>query len=82
MFFVVSALTLMASSHQRGDGAAAFFIRRIFRIVPMFWLSIPAYVVALGATVDTQILSAAFFLQAARPDWNLRKAPLSQKQTQ
>ncbi len=38
LFFVASALTLMMSWHARNDGAARFYIRRIFRIAPMFWL--------------------------------------------
>jgi peptidoglycan/LPS O-acetylase OafA/YrhL len=69
LFFVASALTLMFSWHQRDDGAAPFFIRRVFRIVPMFWLSIPIY---LGLNADAytwQVISAALFLQFVRPDW-------------
>jgi exopolysaccharide production protein ExoZ len=38
LFFVVSALTLMLSWHERGDGVLPFYVRRIFRIGPMFWL--------------------------------------------
>jgi peptidoglycan/LPS O-acetylase OafA/YrhL len=43
LFFVVSALTLMTSWTERNDGAGAFYIRRLFRIAPMFWLAIPFY---------------------------------------
>jgi peptidoglycan/LPS O-acetylase OafA/YrhL len=69
LFFLASALTLMFSWHERHDGATAFFVRRIFRIVPMFWVSIPIYL-ALHVDADTtQVLSAALFLQAIRPDW-------------
>ena len=38
LFFVVSALTLMLSWHERGDGVLPFYVRRLFRIGPMFWL--------------------------------------------
>ena len=38
LFFVVSALTLMLSWHERGDGVLPFYVRRVFRIGPMFWL--------------------------------------------
>jgi exopolysaccharide production protein ExoZ len=38
LFFVVSALTLMFSWRERNDGALPFYVRRIFRIVPMFYL--------------------------------------------
>jgi exopolysaccharide production protein ExoZ len=40
LFFVVSALTLTQSWRERGDGALAFFVRRLFRIAPMFWAAI------------------------------------------
>jgi len=69
LFFVASALTLMFSWHERHDGTTAFFVRRIFRIVPMFWVAIPVYL-ALHVDADTtQVLGAALFLQAIRPDW-------------
>jgi peptidoglycan/LPS O-acetylase OafA/YrhL len=48
LFFVVSALTLMLSWHARNDGAWPFFIRRVFRIGPMFWLAIALYVALSG----------------------------------
>lgn len=38
LFFVVSALTL--SWRERHDGVVPFYIRRFFRIAPMFWLAI------------------------------------------
>jgi len=43
LFFVVSALTLMMSWHARSGGIYSFYIRRFFRIAPMFWLAIPLY---------------------------------------
>jgi peptidoglycan/LPS O-acetylase OafA/YrhL len=67
LFFVVSATTLLMSWRERNDGIAAFFTRRVFRIVPMFWLAIPLYFVA-GDNIN-QAVGAAFFLQATRPDW-------------
>jgi peptidoglycan/LPS O-acetylase OafA/YrhL len=44
LFFVVSALTLTLSWHSRAEGAGAFYVRRVFRIVPMFWVAIAFYV--------------------------------------
>jgi peptidoglycan/LPS O-acetylase OafA/YrhL len=41
LFFVVSALTLLLSWRSRRDGIMPFYIRRLFRIAPMFWLAIP-----------------------------------------
>jgi peptidoglycan/LPS O-acetylase OafA/YrhL len=67
LFFVVSAITLLMSWRERNDGVAAFFTRRAFRIVPMFWLAIPLYFVA-GNDIS-EAIRAAFFLQATRPDW-------------
>ena len=67
LFFVVSATTLLMSWQNRNDGAVAFFVRRAFRIVPMFWLAIPIYFSA-GDNIN-QAIGAAFFLQAIRPDW-------------
>ena len=48
LFFVASALTLMLSWHARSDGALPFYIRRVFRIAPMFWLAIPFYSIIFG----------------------------------
>jgi peptidoglycan/LPS O-acetylase OafA/YrhL len=69
LFFVASALTLMLSWHGRGDGAGAFFVRRCFRILPMFWLSIPIYLGFNAELYTPQVFGAAIFMQAARPDW-------------
>jgi peptidoglycan/LPS O-acetylase OafA/YrhL len=44
LFFVVSAMTLFASWRERGDGAHAFYLRRLFRIAPMFLLAVAFYV--------------------------------------
>jgi peptidoglycan/LPS O-acetylase OafA/YrhL len=67
LFFVVSAITLIMSWHERNDGAGPFFLRRAFRILPMFWLSIAVY---FDTTYDLhQVIGAAFLLQGARPEW-------------
>ena len=69
LFFVVSAITLMLSWHERNDGAGPFFVRRAFRILPMFWLSIPLYFNTTGDL--NQAIGAAFLLQGIRPEWTL-----------
>jgi exopolysaccharide production protein ExoZ len=43
LFFVVSALTLMLSWQQRNDGVLPFYVRRLFRIAPMFWLAMALF---------------------------------------
>jgi exopolysaccharide production protein ExoZ len=48
LFFVASALALMFSWHARAGGLPAFYIRRIFRIAPMFWLAIALFLALYG----------------------------------
>jgi peptidoglycan/LPS O-acetylase OafA/YrhL len=69
LFFVVSAFTLMHSWRRRDDGSVAFFVRRVFRIAPMFWLSIPVSIAVIGwqGLGLRQVLTSAAFLQAATP---------------
>jgi exopolysaccharide production protein ExoZ len=45
LFFIVSGYTMMLTFGDRVDFAAvrSFYIRRIFRIVPLFWLAIVFY---------------------------------------
>jgi peptidoglycan/LPS O-acetylase OafA/YrhL len=40
LFFVTSALTLSMSWVARNETAANFYVRRLFRIAPMFWIAI------------------------------------------
>lgn len=70
LFFVASALTLMMSWHTRNDGAFRFYVRRFFRIAPMFWLGIafflwsdgwgPRYFAPNGIGPGQVILSGLF----------------------
>lgn len=52
LFYVVSALTLFLSMQQRSQvekrPTLNFFIRRIFRIVPLFYLAVIAYTINMG----------------------------------
>jgi exopolysaccharide production protein ExoZ len=68
LFFVVSALTLMASWQSRDDGALAFYIRRAFRIAPMFWIAIAYYTIS-GRVVTTwqSILASVMLLHGFHP---------------
>jgi hypothetical protein len=45
LFFIVSGYTMMLTFGERDDLAAArsFYIRRLFRIVPLFWVAIVFY---------------------------------------
>ena len=40
LFFMVSAVTLLRSWTERNDGAGPFYLRRLFRIGPMWYLAI------------------------------------------
>jgi len=48
LFFVASALTLCLSWKARHDGAPSFYVRRIFRIAPMYYLCLPLFLYLQG----------------------------------
>jgi peptidoglycan/LPS O-acetylase OafA/YrhL len=77
LFFVASALTLSLSWQARNDGAIAFYVRRFFRIAPMFWLAIVFFVALQGlgpryyapdGIGARHIALAALFLHGLMPD--------------
>src|SRR5690242_17519709 len=47
LFFMLSAVTLATSWHTRTgvetNPIAAFYVRRLFRIAPMFWIAVLFY---------------------------------------
>jgi peptidoglycan/LPS O-acetylase OafA/YrhL len=48
LFFVASAFALMLAWHARNDGVVPFYIRRLFRIAPMFWLAMIGFLSLSG----------------------------------
>jgi exopolysaccharide production protein ExoZ len=77
LFFVASAVTLCMSWQARHDGAVPFYIRRFFRIAPMYYLSIPFFlwVHGFGASIYApdgigwrHIAMAATFTHGFMPD--------------
>lgn len=77
LFFVVSALTMILSWKARSDGVRSFYIRRLFRIAPMFWLSIPMFLVLRGfvpaqwstnGTSWGDVLASVFFVNGWHPE--------------
>lgn len=77
LFFVASAITLWMSWRARNDGAAAFYVRRLFRIAPMFYLCLPIFLMledhapSLYAPEGVglrQIIMAATFTHGFMPD--------------
>lgn len=48
LFFVASAMTLWMSWQARDDGSKAFYLRRFFRIAPMYYLCLPIFLILGG----------------------------------
>ena len=51
LFFLVSAFTMCYMWHERAgesERVRKFYIRRVLRIAPMFWLAIPTYLLLYG----------------------------------
>ena len=75
LFFVASALTLMLSWHARNDGTLPFYLRRVFRIAPMFWLATALYggmhaagIWPDGGSTPFGIATTLFFLHGWSPE--------------
>lgn len=75
LFFVASALTLMMSWNARHDGAPRFYIRRLFRIAPMFWLALVVFTTLYachlypdGSTRWHHVALTALFLHGFSPE--------------
>ena len=81
LFFLTSGIALMYAHRSHGElGARSFYIRRFFRIAPMFWTSIPLFYLQNLITGDSpadlaQILSAATFTHWVKPQWNNSAVP-------
>ena len=54
LFFIVSGYTMMLTYGERTELAAAgsFYLRRVFRIVPLFWIAIAFYLAISGGEGD------------------------------
>jgi peptidoglycan/LPS O-acetylase OafA/YrhL len=75
LFFVASAIALLHSWHTRNDGATPFFVRRLFRIAPMFWLAIPTFFWLLPQVSADQMIGAALFVHWTTPSWQNMAVP-------
>ena len=78
LFFVASALTLVMSWTSRNDGALRFYVRRLFRIAPMFWLGIAFFVwldgfgpryFSLKGIDETHVILTSIFLHGWHPEY-------------
>ncbi len=85
LFFVVSAFTLCQSADWSGGPthfrAAGFFIRRIFRIAPAYWLAAVAYFVIAMFTKSpppdavSRLFASLLFLNYLQPGWVMSDFP-------
>jgi peptidoglycan/LPS O-acetylase OafA/YrhL len=79
LFFLASAISLLHSWHNRKDGAAYFYVRRFFRIAPMFYFSIPAFIwlasTAGAAPTPMQVGATVTGLFWITPDWQNSVVP-------
>lgn len=76
MFFLASAVTLLMSWHRRSmvedRPVASFFIRRFFRIAPMYYIGAMIYFVAEppdSGFSAAQMLRSFAFINAWTPEW-------------
>jgi peptidoglycan/LPS O-acetylase OafA/YrhL len=73
LFFIVSALTLMMSLHTRRDNRkwASYFVRRFFRIAPMFYLAMLGNIILTNSQGSSfspgEILLGAFMMHGFSP---------------
>jgi exopolysaccharide production protein ExoZ len=74
LFFVISGFVMVYASEPlfgRAIGALSFFIHRLIRIVPLYWLVTTIYVAISmpTATYDLQTIAASYlFVPLPRPD--------------
>jgi peptidoglycan/LPS O-acetylase OafA/YrhL len=68
LFYCLSAFTLCYSLNRRNDGTANYFLRRFFRIAPLFYLAILANVLwGSRPPTPTEIVTAAWFVDGLTP---------------
>jgi len=77
LFFVISALTLCMSWFGRRGTITDFYLRRIFRIAPLFWLAIPFYLAlnGWGENGIRQAVASALFVHGLWPDTIISVVP-------
>ncbi len=90
LFYVMSAFTLFLSCDRRGDRELYpnrnFFIRRVFRIAPMYWLGIVYYLWQNGrgpnywlgdapGISDGNIIANVLFIHGVNPYWTNSLVP-------
>ena len=78
LFFVTSAFTLFLSFNNREEEqnkTLNFFIRRFFRIAPMYYLGILFFSLVTNNATMGSVISNIFFVHGLHPDWVLKLVP-------
>jgi len=80
LFFLVSAYSLLHSVHHGHRDVGSFYVRRLFRVAPMFWLAIPLFAGLRAATGGdphtlTDLLAAISFLFWVPSQWKSAMVP-------
>jgi peptidoglycan/LPS O-acetylase OafA/YrhL len=78
LFFVASAFTLFLSYNNRKqeqNETFNFFIRRFFRIAPMYYLGILFFSLVTDKATTGSVLSNIFFIHGLHPDWVAQLVP-------
>jgi exopolysaccharide production protein ExoZ len=70
IFFVISGFIMVRSTDGRGMSAKEFFIRRLVRIVPMYWL-LTCFAVTLNGVSFEHIAASFLFIPALHPAFGI-----------
>jgi exopolysaccharide production protein ExoZ len=80
LFFMISGFIMWTTTRDQGRGPAAFWLARIIRIVPLYWLFTAAYVAAALVTPESffklkldpaHIVKSFLFIPAEHPNLGL-----------
>ena len=80
LFFMISGFIMWTTTREQGRGPGAFWLARIIRIVPLYWLFTAAYVLAALVTPESffklkldpaHIIKSFLFIPATHPNLGL-----------
>jgi len=80
LFFVISGFVMWTTTRDRGRGPGAFWLARIVRVIPLYWLFTAAYVAAALVTPESffnlkldasHIVKSFLFIPAEHPNLGL-----------
>jgi exopolysaccharide production protein ExoZ len=68
IFFVISGFIMVRSTQGRGRGAREFFVKRLIRIVPLYWL-LTCLAIAMNGALMTHNVASFLFVPALHPEF-------------